>query len=196
MNWWLEVGQLIFWAVTIVFGLITARKGIRELRLSTESRDREIRWKAASTARELITEIHHNFYASNAVLMLDWWGSTRRYPAKRDNMMLISDGANDGLIEITPAEIRSALAQPRAPQMEAKAIFVRDCFDWFFFYVDRIEQYVRTGLIQAEDAHPVFVSYVKVIAGEPETFRRFIEDHEYRGALRFFKLADASVPVE
>jgi hypothetical protein len=183
-----KTGQLVFWAITIVLGLITAWKGIRELRLNTESRDRELRWKAAATAKELISEIHHSFYASTAVAMLDWWGCTRTYPVLREGVKLVSEGDAGGRVQISTAEIREALEEKRGPAMTEKNVFIRDCFDWFFYYVDRLEHYAEVKLVYSEDVFPVFAPYVKLMAAERETFRPFVEGHEYPGAMRFFKL--------
>jgi len=179
--------QIVVWALTIVVGGIGAYKGIRELQMSTESRKTELRWKQAAVARDLLGEIHHGFYSSAAVQMFDWWDCTRNYSVKHDGIVLVSDAGEKGLIEIATDDIRAALALPMHQQINEKEIFIRDCFDWFFYYVDRIDQYVLNGLVTIEDVAAVFNHYSMLVLRERELFEAFMKQHEYHYAVHFFR---------
>ncbi|HXH37624.1 MAG TPA: hypothetical protein VNN08_03275 [Thermoanaerobaculia bacterium] len=179
--------QIVVWCLTLVVGGIGAYKGIRELRMSTEARTTELRWKQAAVARDLLSEIHHGFYSSSAVQMFDWWCCTRCYTVKHDGIVLVPDAGENGLIEIATDDVRAALSRPTHQQIGEKEIFIRDCFDWFFYYVDRIDQYVLNGLVTIEDVAAVFNPYSKLVSGERALFEGFMKQHEYHYAVHFFR---------
>lgn len=179
--------QFVGWCLTVIVGAIGAYKGIRELQMSTEARRTELRWKKAAVARDLLSEIHHGFYSSAAVQMFDWWGCTRNYSVKRDGIVLVTAAAEKGTIEIATDDIRAALSRPAHQQISEKEIFIRDCFDWFFYYVDRIDQYVLNGLVTIEDVAAVFNPYSKLVVRERELFEAFMNQHEYHFAIHFFR---------
>ena len=179
--------QIVVWCLTLVVGAIGAYKGIRELQMSTKARKTELRWKRAAVARDLLSEIHHGFYSSSAVQMFDWWDCTRYYSVKHDGILLVSDAGEKGMIEIRTDDIRAALSRPANQQIGEKEIFIRDCFDWFFYYVDRIDQYVLNGLVTIEDVAAVFNPYSKLVVRERELFESFMKQHEYHYAVHFFR---------
>ena len=128
----------------IIFGLI---KGSLEIRESRKLRAEELRWKKANAAKELLDDIHNHELEKNAVHMPDWCDGQAEYEIAPGQKAIISY-----------ADVLAALAKNTAHSPDPKEAFIRDCFDWFFFRVDRIQHYISRGLIEFEDVSAVFKS--------------------------------------
>src|SRR6185295_7598847 len=135
----------------------------------------EFRWKQVNAARELLTDIHKHEFAVNAVRMLDWHRGKHEYE--------LPDGSR---VTISWEEILRALAQKQAACDSKVDTFVRDCFDWFFYFLDRIEHYTIAGLVERQDVEMVFKPYASIIQADRSVFWPFLEYHEYRLAMEFF----------
>ena len=61
------------------------------------------------------------------------------------------------------------------------------CFDWFFYFMDRIEHYIRTKLIEFEDVKDVFQLYSEKIRKHEEVYETFMKVHAYNLANAFWK---------
>ena len=72
--------------------------------------------------------------------------------------------------------------------------YIRDCFDWFFYWFDRIQHYINRQLIDLQDVEPVFRPYAKLIAHDRDTFYAFLDFHEYSLAKEFFENYDLPHP--
>jgi hypothetical protein len=66
-----------------------------------------------------------------------------------------------------------------------KDVFIRDCFDWFFYYLDRIEHFINTKYIDWVDVEAVFRPYARKILKDLDSYRRLLQDREYELALNF-----------
>lgn len=64
--------------------------------------------------------------------------------------------------------------------------YIRDCFDWLFYRIDRIEHYIRRGLIEFEDVRGVFKVYARQVESREDVFNSFLRFHEYSMAREFF----------
>lgn len=175
--------QVISWVAAVAVGGITAWKGIREVRQSTKQRQAELRWRQASATREILAEIHRHERAAHAVMMLDWFESKHKYE--------IEEGKE---VEISYAEVLAALARQPSECNDETDAFVRDCFDWFLYYMDRLEHYIRTGLITFEDVAPVFRTYAEKLAKNRSVYENFLRSHEYDLAMSFWKRYWESAP--
>jgi hypothetical protein len=170
-NWrdWLQTFVLI---LGVVGGLIAAGKALFDLR-------ENLRWKRANAAREFLTEIHQHPRASTAVMMLDWYESEHEYDIKPEHPKEIS---YDRVLEALKKEQKHC----RGEDGEVDR-FVRDCFDWFFYFVGRIERYMEIKLIKLEDVAPVFKPYAEIINGrDKETYYHFMNMHQYESAAKFW----------
>jgi hypothetical protein len=156
----------------IIFSLV---KGSLEIRESRKLRAEELRWKRANSAKELLDDIHNREFEKNAVHMLDWCGGQAQYE--------IAPGRKE---VISYRDVLAALAKNTAPSPEAKDAYIRDCFDWFFYRVDRIQHYINRGLIDFEDVRDVFRVYARDIKKDWKTYDDFFAYHEYDLARQFF----------
>ncbi|MBW8879344.1 MAG: hypothetical protein JF614_30785 [Acidobacteria bacterium] len=87
-------------------------------------------------------------------------------------------------------DICTALSRVQCSCATDTEIFVRDCFDWFFYFVDRIELYIEAGLIARRDVEMVFQPYAAIISEKKTMFSDFMEFHGYRLAMGYFKQYD------
>lgn len=170
---WIQLAAIL---VACVGGVIAAFKAIFEIQQSTEQRRAELRWRHAQAAKELITDIHRDRHASNAVLMLDW-----------------SEGATEHEVEpghselLAYRDVLSTLGKAPPDCVSSRDRNIRDAFDWFFYYIDRIELYIETGLIEFIDVRPVFKTYATKIQRDMQVYEPFIQEREYELALRFWR---------
>lgn len=165
---WLQLGVLL---LGIGGGLLAAIKAMVDLR-------ENLRWKRANAAKDFLSEIHDHHLASQAVTMLDWYDSRHDYEIK-----------DHGKLTISYKKVLSSLKKDQKQYLDEVDTFVRDCFDWFFYYIDRIEHYISIKLIRFEDVGPVFKPYVKLIerGKDKATFVKFMNGHEYELAVKFWQ---------
>jgi hypothetical protein len=168
---WLQLSVVI---LGVVGGLIAAIKALFDLR-------ENLRWKRANAAREFLTEIHRHPRASTAVMMMDWCDSGHEYEIKPNQTEEIS---YDRVLESLKKEQKDCGGKDKEVER-----FIRDCFDWFFYFVGRIERYIEINLIKFEDVAPVFSPYAKIINAKENkhTYSEFMKSHEYGLAAKFWK---------
>jgi hypothetical protein len=167
-------GQLLGYSVAVPIGLFGLVKAIYEVGASRKQRAEELRWKQAQSAKELLDDIHNHDLAKQAIHMLDWVDGSAEYKIDDDARVIIDF-----------PYVLKALALNHGDVTEAQA-YVRDCFDWFFYRIDRIEHYIRRGLIQFEDVADVFKVYAREVALHERVFNDFLQFHEYNLARHFF----------
>jgi hypothetical protein len=156
----------------IIFGLI---KGSLEIRESRLLRAEELRWKRANAAKDLLDDIHNHELEKNAVHMLDWCNGEAEYEIARGQKAIISY-----------ADVLAALAKNTGHSPDPKDVFIRDCFDWFFYRVDRVQHYINRGLIDFEDVGAVLKIYAKEISTNWKIYDAFLTYHDYDLARLFF----------
>lgn len=130
---WLQLFVLI---IGIGGGLLTALKALVDLR-------ENLRWKRANAAKDFLGEIHRHELASKAVLMMDWYDSQHEYEIKDGDKQTISY-----------EDVLTALEKEQKDCKDDAERFIRDCFDWFFYFIDRIEHYVTVKLIRFDGVAP------------------------------------------
>lgn len=167
--------QLTAWFAAIIGGYIAAQKAIAEMHASTRQREEELRWKQANSAKELIADIHHHPLASSAVRMLDWSEGTTDYQ--------LSPATAPRKIGYT--EVLSALRKPQVDSDEVEK-YVQECFDWFFYYIDRIQHYIDRGLVTFADVQSVFKAYAIKIFCHEDIYEKFMLSKQYDLALKFW----------
>jgi hypothetical protein len=169
-----KAGALQFWAtvITVVGVSVAALKALTDLR-------ENLRWKRANAAREFLTEIHKHERAATAVMMMDWCESEHEYQINKKESVKIS------YLQVLGA-LQKAQKECAGEEKEVER-FIRDCFDWFFYYVGRIEHAIRIKLIKFEDVAPVFRPYAKIIKDNRETYLMFITSHDYDLAAMFWQ---------
>jgi hypothetical protein len=163
--------------VALVAAVVGLFKAIYEIQESRKQRAEELRWKRANAARELLDDIHHHELSASAVHMMDWCDGEADY-------QIVAGGARE---TISYSEVLEALKKNGKEARKPKEIYIRDCFDWFFYRIDRIEHYIRRGLIDFEDVKAVFRVYAQVTAKHRPVYDNFLAFHEYELAREFFR---------
>ena len=168
-------GQLLGYFVAVPVGLDGLFQAIYEIGANRKQRADELRWKQAQAAKELLDDIHNHDLAKQAIHMLDWVDGSAEYK--------IRDGLN---VVINYPDVLSALAMNQGEPCNESQQYIRDGFDWFFYRIDRIEHYIRRGLIQFEDVRDVFKVYAREVGYHEDVFEDFLKFHEYTLAQQFF----------
>jgi hypothetical protein len=172
LNAW---GQLLGYFVAVPVAIGGFFKAIYEIRANREQRAEELRWKQAQASKELLDDIHNHELTSQAVHMMDWAKGSAEYKI-RDDFSAVIDYPT----------VLKALAMNQDQPCDELMVYIRDCFDWLFYRVERIEYYIRCGFIRFEDVRDVFQSYARQVAGHDEAFKDFLRFHEYHLAREFF----------
>jgi hypothetical protein len=165
--------QMASLAVGTIGGLIAACMALRQARFSSTQRADELKWKKASMARDLITEIHRSEHASAAVQMLDWWGC--------EAIQIAAEGRS---ATVSTERIRRVLGCERASLQDPTDQLIWNSFDWFLYYLDRVVHFETIGLVQEGDVLPVFKPYLRKIGGDFELFEPLLTHQMYEGARR------------
>lgn len=170
------MSQLEEWGkiVALVAGLLGLFRAIYEIGEGRKLRAQELRWKRANSAKELLDDIHNHELEKNAVNMLDSWDCSEEYE--------IAPGQKES---ISYDDVLKALAKNGLESKSDTEKYIRKCFDWFFYRVDRIQHYINRGLIDFDDVKPVFHIYAREMDKHRETYDAFLESHDYDLARSF-----------
>ena len=171
-----EWAQVLFWAVAIIGGLIAAFRAIYEVQQNRSQRIKELRWRRANAAKDILGELFSHELAKNAALMLDWNLSQREYELAKEERRAISYD-----------DVIPALGKNQPQNLDIKEIYIRDSFDYFFYYIDRIEHYIRIRLIKFTDVSAPLKRYANKIEAQEELFAGFMKSQGYHLAIAFFK---------
>ena len=169
-----EYSQEIVTVIAIVGGCIAALKAIHEMRLATKQRHQELRWKRAQAAKEVLHDIHSDTRAAAAVMMLDWNDGTHDYT--------IDDSTT---FHISYSDVLTAICADPSSCKSPRDVYIRDCFDWFLYYLDRIEHYIHTNYIDFVDVKSVFKPYARKLIQDISTYNHLIQAREYEGTTAF-----------
>ncbi len=168
-----DVVQVAAWVVAIVGGLIAAFKAIHETRENRRQRLRELRWKKAELAREIIDKLHSNKRLRDALVMVDWTG--REFE--------ISPGERK---EISWDDLPGALRPWEEPiSFDEKEVYIRDCFDELFDGLNLLEHYLRTDLLDFEDVKFPMAYYIGKLKERGDAVRTFMNHYGNRQAKAF-----------
>jgi hypothetical protein len=160
--------------IAIVGGAIAAYKAIHEMRMATQQRHQELRWKRAQAAKEVLHDIHSDHRASAAVTMLDWTDGSHDYE--------IGDGKR---VLISYKDVKKAMTEDSAKCKDPRDIYIRDCFDWFLYHIDRVEHYIDTHYIDFIDVQTVFRAYALKLLKDLPVYELMIETRGYSGCVQF-----------
>jgi len=160
--------QMLSWLVTSIGGIIAASIALYQMRQSRRQRVEELRWKKASTALELINQLHRNPYSSTAIHILDWWDADR-----------LTITVDETPVEVSHAQLREILCKRRSEVTDKTAQYVWDSFDWMFYFIDRIAHFERITLVEVGDVLPVFSPYLLRIDTHRHLFDQLITAQGY-----------------
>jgi hypothetical protein len=118
-----EAGAVIVAALAIRMEIKRSKEGAKAQRLVQED---ELRWRRADAARTLLTDIHHQHLAADAIRLLDWGDKPQRY------VLPIGDS-----VTITMPLVRRALADSDSEDpavLYVKIVSVSTCTQASFFW--------------------------------------------------------------
>lgn len=171
----MEDAQLIVWVVAFIAGLISAIIAIRTFQNSIDERKADLAWRQANASRELVKELHENSNAIAAVSMLDWFSIDQ--PDNYDKSRMI---------EINYEEVLVALPKLCVKNFTDKEHYILQSFDWFFYYIDRMEQYIQDGLITFNNVKYIFWAYYKKINANEAIYYKFMDERNLVLAHKFW----------
>jgi len=170
--------DLTYKIVAIIAAVLAAGKIVYEVQESRMQHARELRWKQANSAQELINGMVSDKLANDALTMLDWNG--RVYET--------SEGEK---VQIVMGEVIDALRTNNLA-FSPKEIYIRDCIDAFLFRVEGMEQAIDNGLIEFRDVRFPMEYYARALEeyGIMPSLNQFIKEYRYKNAEQFFKRFD------
>ena len=130
-------GQLISYFIAVPVAVGGLVKAIYEIQQSRKQRADELRWKRANAAKELLDDMHSDQLAKRAIHMPDWCDGKDVYEIPPEKQT----------VTISYSDVLGALTDNPPKQPKLFEVYIRDCFDWFFYRVERLEHYIRRGLI-------------------------------------------------
>lgn len=156
-----DIIQILSWGAAIIGGLIAAFKAIAELKENRELRARELRWKQAELAKELLDDLFTNKCAKDALQMIDF------------NKFSFEIQEGKGMEEITRQQVLESM-DPKKTQLNTTEIFIRDRFDTLYYYIDRLERSLKSDLVKFEDIQPTLDYYVKKMSFERPAYEQYL----------------------
>jgi hypothetical protein len=163
--------QVNAWKAAVFGALLTAFLAVVQAITATVQRRRELRWKKAETGRDLLDKVLAEPLSNAALLMLD--SEERDYQVTEQTTMRIS--ATDML---------TALRVPQLPKTQMHE-FIRDAFDTLYYYLDRMEHFIRVGLTSFEDISSPLDYYIDYLAEDKEVHLAYIGITRYTRVREF-----------
>ncbi|MFQ6029289.1 MAG: hypothetical protein ACE5Q6_17575 [Dehalococcoidia bacterium] len=163
--------QIVAWLVASVGGVMAAFRAVVEMRRAREQRDEDLRWRQAREAKGLMDEMEGDSWASNAMQMLDWTG--REYEIAEGKRAIIDTDTMRAALRTHPETFNDV------------EVYIRDCFDHFFDWLEQLEHFVAISLVRFEDLEDGVDYYVERLAWSPQVYQEFMRTYHYDKALRF-----------
>jgi hypothetical protein len=167
-----DIIQILSWGAAIIGGLIAAFKAIAELRENRHLRARELRWKQAELAKELLDDLFTNQSAKDALQMIDF----NKFSFK------IQEGKE--MEEITRQQVLESM-NPQKTQFTSKELFIRDRFDTLYYYIDRLERSLKSDLVIFDDIQPTLYYYVRKMSLERHAYEQYLSNFGFPLTLSF-----------
>jgi hypothetical protein len=168
-----DVVQVVAWVVAIVGGLIAAFKAINETAENRRQRDRELRWKKAQLARDILDKLLSNKRFRDALIMLDWTGREFEILPNQKQQIRWED---------LPGALR-AWTEPI--EFDEKEVYIRDCFDELFDGMNLLEHYLRTDLLDFADIEFPMAYHVAQLRKQWDAVNTFVSHYGNRLARDF-----------
>lgn len=161
-------------------GLIAAFRAIYEIQANRKQRINELRWKQANISKTIIDELLSDEKAQAALTMLDWPG--------REFILENSEDKQE-LVTVSPEDIRIALRTKNDLGFDNKQVYIRDCFDSLFNYIERIQHFIDIKLIDFEDViFPINYYVLRIMYDQPYIiFKSYFRKYGYKKTEFFFE---------
>jgi hypothetical protein len=181
----MDVAQLLSWIIAMIAAIVTAKVAISNLKKSIEERRVDILWKRANAANEFIHEMHENKQSAAAVSMLDWFRVDKLEIYQTNKISRIS--YTEILKAIEKFCDNNHSSKERDNNYSPNERYILECFDWFFSYIDRIEQHIKEGLFLYSHVKPIFFPYYLKISENRNVYNEFMKLRNYTLAIKFWE---------
>lgn len=159
----------------IVGGLIAVFTGIYQLSQSTVQSARELRWKQAELAREMVNKMLSDD-GWKAMEMMDWEDEGREYEI------------NGHKEKLNVNAVYTALEKSESTDKDR---FIIDRLDRSFFLVSQLETAVRSDLVRLEDVKfPLSWYAAKRMCPRKRLFEEYMKENAAPETLQFFQRLD------
>lgn len=161
--------------VGFIGALIAAFSGIYQLWQGNVQSGRELRWKQAETAREMVNKMMED-EGWKAMEMMDWDDEGRDYEI------------NGQKEKVNVAAVYSALEKDESTDKDRHII---DRLDRTFFLVSQLESAVRSELVRIEDVKfPLSWYAAKRMCPRKQLFESYMKENAAPETLQFFQRLD------
>ena len=161
--------------VGIIGGLIAVFSGIYQFGQSNVQSGRELRWKQAELAREMVNKMMGD-EGWKAMEMMDWEDEGREYEI------------NGQKEKVNAAAVYAALEKAESTDKDRHII---DRLDRTFFLVSQLESAVRSDLVRIEDVKfPLSWYAAKRMCPRKQLFENYMKENAAPETLQFFQRLD------
>ncbi len=161
--------------VGIIGGLIAVFTGIYQFGQSNVQSARELRWKQAELAREMVTKMMED-EGWKAMEMMDWDDEGREYEI------------NGRKEKVNANAVYAALEKSESTDKDR---YIIDRLDRAFFLVSQLESAVRSELVKIEDVRfPLSWYAAKRMCPRKQLFEDYMKENAAPETLQFFQRLD------
>ena len=161
--------------VGIIGGLIAVFTGIYQFGQSNVQSARELRWKQAELAREMVTKMMED-EGWKAMEMMDWDDEGREYEI------------NGRKEKVNANAVYAALEKSESTDKDR---YIIDRLDRAFFLVSQLESAVRSDLVRIEDVRfPLSWYAAKRMCPRKQLFEDYMKENAAPETLQFFQRLD------
>jgi hypothetical protein len=161
--------------VGLLGGLIAVFTGIYQFGQSNVQNARDLRWKQASIAREIVTKMMAD-EGWKAMEMMDWDDEGREYEIYGKKVKINADA------------VYAALEKNECTDQDR---YIIDRLDRSFFLVSQLETAVRSNLVRFEDVRfPLSWYAAKRMCQHKQLFEDYMKENAAPETLQFFQRLD------
>jgi hypothetical protein len=161
--------------IGIIGGLIAVFTGIYQLGQGTAQNARDLRWKQAEMAREIVDKMMAD-EGWKAMEMMDWEDEGREYDI------------NGHKEKINANAVYTALEKSESTDKDR---YIIDRLDRSFFLISQLETAVRSGLVKLEDVRfPLSWYAAKRMCQRKKLFEDYMKENAAPETLQFFQRLD------
>jgi hypothetical protein len=161
--------------IGIIGGLIAIFTGIYQLGQGNVQNARELRWKQAELAREMVNKMMED-EGWKAMEMMDWEDEGREYEI------------NGHKEKVNANAVYAALEKSESTDKDR---YIIDRLDRTFFLVSQLESAVRSDLVRIEDVRfPLSWYAAKRMCPRKQLFEAYMKENSAPETLQFFQRLD------
>lgn len=144
-------------------------------------RRQDLRWRMATAARDTFSDIHKNEFAVAALEMIDCmrWQETCTALVRRGISGTITAEMVEHALRTEPHPTSGAASAEQVKKAEQGRIYVRRCFDWLLYYMDRVAYQANVGFLLPDDFAAPLAPYANFVSDHWEYFGKLATKQNY-----------------